>query len=1079
MLVAHLKSSSKPVNYGDFGPCLSSKSREGTVLSTASGKFGGATRAPGSGEASRSLTAALKPCADAGYAGLMPLVNAGAAVATAAGAAAGAAAGVAAGAAGKAAGAASGAANAAVGVAAGAASAVSSGVAATAALSAKVAPAPSDAASFACEMGHAAGEKLVTAGQMVKGAAGEVKDITSGLAEQAASHASGAVEGVIEQAAKQKQRMEKLADHFKELLEGFMKRKLHRVLKILATDDTEMPRKVKRVKDAAIDAIWPDIEQEIMWELAMKIDGAYTDEYPEDTLKHEELLFTLVALLPVYGVSPCVFLIIFLLIDKTDEFQLVSFILQFKGFQFLTQGVLRSLVGFFTYLNCVTAVAEAEHKCANSGPGANLLGIDRLVIGGQGRDLGIGSSAPMAIALVGYVLQIALVWNNAAIKIRDHIETGSSRSRGGYILRLLWYDLFSFAICAGTFVYVLYLRNWQLQDWPTKHAFFAVQIVNGILSFPFFFFMVPILRSVLLHSVPTAYDRFGRCRQYRGPPRPAKESKEGKSIPTQMLEKAEALRILERLKTLLSGGTVTALDEEPAGVATQQWLVCAPPPAKGTSEKVGRGSHELKVFANHNTYSGTWSDGRMHGDGLYVWIDGTEYAGEFRDGYAWGQGEKKWANGRTYSGEWVRDMMWGNGEMTWPSGDKYTGQFCKGVFHGRGTRSWANGDRYTGDFVHGEQEGDGSFENAEEGWTYIGHWVHGSMCGDGQMTWPDGVVYVGEWMDGVRNGTGRLTWPDGASYQGQFISGRVEGQGKKTLPDGSWFEGAFKEGEFEGHGTFHFADSTEFEGLWHKSAVVGPGTHRFPDGTSISGVFESRGARGEGTKTWAQGCTYAGRLLHNQIHHYGVLKWPDGRCYVGHFKDEALHGVGMLNWNDETGACSYKGYFEENLFHGHASMHMHLRHAAKCNGLHSLLSSLGQASESAMTCCFGGRMAKVSTKAYQDLMEAERALASASNGDSCTECRHENLDGRPLADAAERSEEARQYLDPLTDRGPQDTLNEKGQIDIEEVESVQSANTRTDFPSPPGEGSMLPLLPVSILAGRMFAAPPVGPADFL
>ena len=26
--------------------------------------------------------------------------------------------------------------------------------------------------------------------------------------------------------------------------------------------------------------------------------------------------------------------------------------------------------GFFTYLNCVTAVAEAEHKCASSGPGA-------------------------------------------------------------------------------------------------------------------------------------------------------------------------------------------------------------------------------------------------------------------------------------------------------------------------------------------------------------------------------------------------------------------------------------------------------------------------------------------------------------------------------------------------------------------------------------------------------------------------------------------------------------------------------------------------------------------------------------
>eukprot|EP00434_Breviolum_minutum_P021409 symbB.v1.2.018890.t1/scaffold1500.1/size115144/14 len=92
-------------------------------------------------------------------------------------------------------------------------------------------------------------------------------------------------------------------------------------------------------------------------------------------------------------------------------------------------------------------------------------------------------------------------------------------------------------------------------------------MVNGFLSFPFFFFMVPFLRNILLHSVPTAYDRFGRCRQYQGPPRQeVKEVKEGKSIPTQLLEKAEALRILESFKTLLSGGKVDSLDaeEEPA-----------------------------------------------------------------------------------------------------------------------------------------------------------------------------------------------------------------------------------------------------------------------------------------------------------------------------------------------------------------------------------------------------------------------------------------------------------------------------------------------------------------------------------
>mmetsp|Transcript_62962 Transcript_62962/g.117769 ORF Transcript_62962/g.117769 Transcript_62962/m.117769 type:complete len:162 (+) Transcript_62962:53-538(+) len=139
--------------------------------------------------------------------------------------------------------------------------------------------------------------------------------------------------------------------------------------------------------------------------------------------------------------------------------------------------------------------------------------------------------------------------------------------------------------------------------------------------------------------------------------------------------------------------------------------------------------------------------------------------------------------------------------------------------------------------------------------------------------------------------------------------------------------------------------------------------------------------------------------------------------------------------------------------------------------LHGLLNNLSQASlefqreffgdvqESSMTYCCGGRMAKTSTKAFQDLEEAERALASAANG--------ENLDGRPLADAGARSEEARAYLDPLTDRGPADTLETQGPLDVEEVESVQSATTRTDFPSPPGEGSMLSLLPALLLQGAL------------
>ncbi|CAJ1441920.1 unnamed protein product [Effrenium voratum] len=480
------------------------------------------------------------------------------------------------------------------GTAASAASAVSSvaTVAAHAAISAKdraVQVMPADAIGLAREAGGAGGHIAKGAA----GAAGEICHRTGGVVEQAAGHAAGALQGAQELSAHQlqlgKERMEKMADNFADLLEGFLKRKLQSFVKIFvkkipgllktATDDVEMPKCVKRGKDATIDAVWPDIEQEIMWDLALKmIDGSGEDEHPKDyhgcigcraffryhlypydrglwgSLKDPVwLLFTAIALLPIYGISPCVFLLIFLIIDKTDEFQLVSFILQFKGFQYLTQGVLRSLVGYFLFLSCVTSPGSQEHFCAQSGP---------------------GSAAPMILVVVGFGLQTVLAWiaflllpcsskrGRGTLKGHlDHVETGSAKLQGGYILYLLGYDLTTFAISVAALLYTLYLRNWMIEDWPVKHAFYTIQMVHGLLSMPFFFFMIPFLRNVLLHSAPTAYDRFGRCRRYQGPERP-RDPKGGAGLPARMLEKAEALRVLENLKSLLAGGRVQSLGEE-------------------------------------------------------------------------------------------------------------------------------------------------------------------------------------------------------------------------------------------------------------------------------------------------------------------------------------------------------------------------------------------------------------------------------------------------------------------------------------------------------------------------------------
>eukprot|EP00440_Ansanella_granifera_P028639 gb/GFBE01031112.1/.p1 GENE.gb/GFBE01031112.1/~~gb/GFBE01031112.1/.p1 ORF type:complete len:522 (+),score=89.25 gb/GFBE01031112.1/:1-1566(+) len=434
----------------------------------------------------------------------------------------------------------------------------------------------------------------VTAGAANYG--GGLVTAAAGVAGRGAMQAAGIVaEGVIDQAVVQKQRLENLKDHFADLLEGYIKRKVQRLLVALvsrlpgiiksATDDTEMPQSVKKAKDGLIDCVWPDVRQELTWELAVLLDGVADEEVLEDDpgcigprawLRYHLypynkgfwgnlrdpvwIIFTLISLVPAYGVSPAIFLFLFLIIDKTDEFQLLCFILQFKGMQFITQGFLRSFLGFFQYLSCATAPGnDSDHFCETRGP---------------------GSTMPMAIVLVGYVLQIVLVWiafillpcskAKGRTQLTGHLDAHKSldvvegHTRGGYLSYLLWYDLFCFLLSAAGLAYAMYLRNWVYDDWPVKHAFFAIQMIYGYLSMPFFLFLIPLLRNVLTHSVPTGYDECGRVRKYKGPPRPPHdESKSsGRLLSLSILRKDEAFGVLEKLKTLITGGRVDSLDAD-------------------------------------------------------------------------------------------------------------------------------------------------------------------------------------------------------------------------------------------------------------------------------------------------------------------------------------------------------------------------------------------------------------------------------------------------------------------------------------------------------------------------------------
>lgn len=376
-----------------------------------------------------------------------------------------------------------------------------------------------------------------------------------------------------------------------QLLEAWVKSKVHAVAVNIVDrlpglikdglDDPEMPGCVKRGKDRLVDGVWPDVREELVWELAVMIDKKKED--PADERKGVDcvraffryhlfpynktfwgklrdptfVFFRLVSLVPINGVCQAIFLFVFLFIDKSDEYQLIAYILTFKGTQFLSHGFIRMIIGFLQYVGCVTVPAtENAHSCEENGPGA------------------VGN---FPVTFLLFFIQILLVWVAFFLlpcseeKGRSELKTlnyehgatdseSTAKTKGGYLKRLMIYDIFCFIICMGVALYVAYTRSSYIEgDWVVRQALFACQVLYGYLSLPFFLFTIPFLQVVLTHSVPTGYDEKGRCKRFKKP----KEKEEPKqSLYDRVgLNKAEIAKVVDDVKNVSMGAASSMLTQ--------------------------------------------------------------------------------------------------------------------------------------------------------------------------------------------------------------------------------------------------------------------------------------------------------------------------------------------------------------------------------------------------------------------------------------------------------------------------------------------------------------------------------------
>eukprot|EP00746_Dinoflagellata_sp_MGD_P140548 gnl/MRDRNA2_/MRDRNA2_73791_c0_seq1.p1 gnl/MRDRNA2_/MRDRNA2_73791_c0~~gnl/MRDRNA2_/MRDRNA2_73791_c0_seq1.p1 ORF type:complete len:414 (+),score=69.61 gnl/MRDRNA2_/MRDRNA2_73791_c0_seq1:63-1304(+) len=301
------------------------------------------------------------------------------------------------------------------------------------------------------------------------------------------------------------------------------------------SDDPLMPDCVRQRQNYVIDAVCQDIKEEIMWELTAAMDKAKDENveldnppccliafwryhlFPVDktfwgTIRDPWwIFFKIISAIPLCGVAPACHFFIFLIIDKSDEYQLIFFILRFKGMQFLTLGILRAFIGYAQYYGCTIDDGE-RHTCKKRGPGT-------------GPDFWLTNLGFVVCLLLGWIAFLLLPYSKdkgrAQLKGVIDTEKFAKAKQGGYLQPFLFYDFCIFVMC-GIGILVLYLQGHT--EWQLRADIYWIQTLYGVTAFPFAIFTLPVLQSLLTHSRKTAYDSEGRCVPPSRPePEPEKE----------------------------------------------------------------------------------------------------------------------------------------------------------------------------------------------------------------------------------------------------------------------------------------------------------------------------------------------------------------------------------------------------------------------------------------------------------------------------------------------------------------------------------------------------------------------------
>ena len=118
--------------------------------------------------------------------------------------------------------------------------------------------------------------------------------------------------------------------------------------------------------------------------------------------------------------------------------------------------------------------------------------------------------------------------------------------------------------------------------------------------------------------------------------------------------------------------------------------------------------------------------------------------------------------------EFKNGKMNGNGEYLFFDGSRFSGNFLNNRLYGKGIYEYPDATRFIGNFEMGFPKNEGSLIYPDKT-EFKGNYTSGSREGKGTIFYTDGRTFEGDFKNDSPHGEGTLSYPDGTLLSGSFV----------------------------------------------------------------------------------------------------------------------------------------------------------------------------------------------------------------------------------------------------------------------------------------------------------------------